>query len=168
MRKKISTGEFQALAELRYKIRSFLKEGDAAARLAGLEPQQYLMLLAIRGLPPDTPPKIQTLAERLSLKHHSAVELVDRLEQRGLVRRTRSKEDRRQVLVSVLPRGEKLLERVVQQRIGELRASGRELVKAMDALLRDERARNSRLRIQQNSSSQRTRSRSEKISPAAR
>ena len=168
MRKKISTAEFQALAELRYKIRSFLKEGDAAARLAGLEPQQYLMLLAIRGLSPDTPPKIQTLAERLSLKHHSAVELVDRLEQRGLVRRTRSKEDRRQVLVSLLPRGEKLLERVVQQRIGELRASGRELVKAIDALLRDERARNSGTRIQQNSSSQRTRSRSEKISPAAR
>jgi len=168
MRKKISTAEFRALAELRYKIRSFLKEGDAAARLAGLEPQQYLMLLAIRGLSPDTPPKIQTFAERLSLKHHSAVELVDRLEQRGLVRRTRSKEDRRQVLVSLLPRGEKLLERVVQQRIGELRASGRELVKAIDALLRDERARNSRTRIQQNSSGQRTRSRSEKISPAAR
>ena len=168
MRKKISTAEFQALAELRYKIRFFLKEGDAAARLAGLEPQQYLMLLAIRGLSPETPPKIQTLAERLSLKHHSAVELVDRLEQRGLVRRTRSKEDRRQVLVSLLPRGEKLLERVVQQRIGELRASGRELVKAIDALLRDERARNSRTRIQENSSSQRTRSRSEKISPAAR
>ena len=168
MRKKISAAEFQALAELRYKIRSFLKEGDAAARLAGLEPQQYLMLLAIRGLPPDTPPKIQTFAERLSLKHHSAVELVDRLEQRGLVRRTRSKEDRRQVLVSLLPRGERLLESVVQQRIGELRASGRELVKAIDALLRDERARNSRTQIQQNSSSQRTRSRSEKISPAAR
>ena len=168
MRKKISTAEFQALAELRYKIRSFLKEGDAAARLAGLEPQQYLMLLAIRGLSPDTPPKIRTLAERLSLKHHSAVELVDRLEQRGLVRRTRSKEDRRQVLVSLLPRGEKLLERVVQQRIGELRASGRELVKAIDALLRDERARSGRTRIQQNSSSQRTRSGSEKISPAAR
>ncbi len=168
MSRKIRTAEYQALAELRYKIRSFLKEGDAAARVAGLEPQQYLMLLAIRGLSPDLPPKIQTLAERLSLKHHSAVELVDRLEQRGLVRRARSKEDRRQVLVSLLPRGEKLLERVVQQRIGELRASGRELVKAIDALLQDERARNSRTRIQLNSSSQRTRSRSEKISPAAR
>jgi DNA-binding MarR family transcriptional regulator len=137
MGKKIRSAEFQALAELRYKIRSFLKEGDAAARLAGLEPQQYLLLLAIRGLSPDTPPKIQTFAERLALKHHSAVELVDRLEQRGLVRRTRGKEDRRQVLVSLLPRGEKLLEKVVQQRIGELRASGRELVKAIDALLRD-------------------------------
>ena len=142
MSKKISSPEFRALAELRYRIRLFLKEGDAAARVAGLEPQQYLMLLAIRGLAPEVQPKIQTFAERLALKHHSAVELVDRLEQRGFVRRTRSKEDRRQVLVTLLPRGEKLLERVVQQRIGELRASGRELVKAIDALLRDGRTGN--------------------------
>ena len=148
MSRKIRTAEYQALAELRYKIRSFLKEGDAAARVAGLEPQQYLMLLAIRGLAPELPAKIQTFAERLSLKHHSAVELVDRLEQRGLVRRTRSKEDRRQVLVSLLPRGEKLLETVVQQRISELRASGRELVKAIGALLRDGRTRNGNRRQQ--------------------
>ena len=148
MSKKISSAEFRALAELRYRIRLFLKEGDAAARVAGLEPQQYLMLLAIRGLASDVQPKIQTFAERLALKHHSAVELVDRLEQRGFVRRTRSKADRRQVLVSLLPRGEKLLERVVQQRIGELRASGRELVKAIDALLRDGRTRNNIARLQ--------------------
>jgi len=140
--------EFRALAELRYRIRLFLRESDASARAVGLEPQQYLMLLAIRGLPEGVPAKIQTLADRLSLKHHSAVELLDRLEQRGLVRRTRSKEDRRQVLVSLLPRGEKLLETVVQQRISELRASGRELVKAIDALLRDGRARNSNGRLQ--------------------
>lgn len=148
MGRKIRTAEYQALAELRYKIRSFLKEGDRAARVAGLEPQQYLLLLAIRGLATEVPPKIQTFAERLSLKHHSAVELVDRLEQRGLVRRTRSKEDRRQVLVSLLPRGEKLLETVVQQRVSELRASGRELVKAIDALLRDGRRRNGNGRLQ--------------------
>ena len=85
MAKKISSAEFQALAELRYRIRLFLREGDAAARLAGLEPQQYLMLLAIRGLAAETPPKIQIFADRLALRHHSAVELVDRLEQRGYV-----------------------------------------------------------------------------------
>jgi DNA-binding MarR family transcriptional regulator len=139
MAKKISSAEFRALAELRYRLRHFLKEGDAAARVAGLEPQQYLMLLAIRGLSPDMSSKIQTLADRLALKHHSAVELVDRLEQRGYVRRTRSREDRRQVLVSLLARGEKVLEKVVQQRIGELRANGRELVQAIDALLDDNR-----------------------------
>ena len=137
MSKKIGVAEFRALAELRYRIRLFLKEGDAAARSAGLEPQQYLMLLAIRGLPPEMPGKIQTLADRLALKHHSAVELVDRLERRGYVRRSRGKEDRRQVLVSLLPKGQKVLDRVVQQRISELRASGRELVRAIEALLRD-------------------------------
>ena len=139
MSKKITSAEFQALAELRYRLRLFLKQGDAEARAAGLEPQQYLMLLAIRGLAPDRPAKIQTLADRLALKHHSAVELVDRLENRGLVRRTRSRTDRRQVLVSLLPRGQKVLERVVQQRISELRSSGRQLVRAITALLRDGR-----------------------------
>jgi DNA-binding MarR family transcriptional regulator len=139
MSKKITSAEFRALAELRYRLRIFLKQGDAEARSAGLEPQQYLMLLVIRGLAPDTPAKIQTLADRLALKHHSAVELVDRLEKRGLVRRTRSRTDRRQVLVSLLPRGQKVLERVVQQRISELRSSGRELVSAITALLRDGR-----------------------------
>ena len=138
MGKKISVAEFRALAELRYRIRLFLKEGDATAREAGLEPQQYLMLLAIRGLPPEMPGKIRTLADRLALKHHSAVELVDRLEQHGYVKRTRSREDKRQVLVSLLPKGQKVLERVVQQRIGELRASGRQLVRAIDALLDDD------------------------------
>src|ERR1700739_2207393 len=103
MSKKISSAEFRALAELRYRIRLFLREGDAAARVAGLEPQQYLMLLAIRGRAPEMTAKIQTLADPLVVKHHSAVELVARLEQHGYVRRTRSRQDRRQVLVSLLP-----------------------------------------------------------------
>jgi DNA-binding MarR family transcriptional regulator len=139
MGKKISSAEFRALAELRYRIRLFLKDGDAAARDSGLEPQQYLMLLAIRGLPAGMPAKIQTLADRLALKHHSAVELVDRLECRGYVKRARSREDRRQVLVALLPKGQRVLERVAQQRISELRATGRELVRAIDPLLRDGR-----------------------------
>jgi DNA-binding MarR family transcriptional regulator len=137
MSKKIGTAEIRALAELRYRIRLFLKEGDAAARAAGLEPQQYLMLLAIRGLPEDMPAKIQALADRLALKHHSAVELVDRLERNGYVRRARSKDDRRQVLVSLQPKGQKVLERVVQQRIGELRAGGKQLMRVIDAFIYD-------------------------------
>ena len=131
--------EFRALAELRYRIRLFLRESDASARAVGLEPQQYLMLLAIRGLPEGVPAKIQTLADRLALKHHSAVELVDRLEKRGLVRRTRGKQDRRQVLVSLQPKGQKVLERVVQQRISELRAGGKQLTQAIDALIRSKK-----------------------------
>jgi DNA-binding MarR family transcriptional regulator len=65
---------------------------------------------------------VQTLAERLMLKHNSTVDLIDRLEKRGYVRRSRSRDDRRAVLMSLLPRGEKMFERVVRQRITELRA----------------------------------------------
>src|SRR5260221_2018209 len=162
MAKKISVAEFRALAELRYRIRQFLKEGDATAREAGLEPQQYVMLLAIRGLPPDVPGKIRTLADRLALKHHSAVELVDRLEQHGYVKRTRSRQDKRQVLGSLLPKGHKVLEQVVQQRIGELRASGRQLVQAIDALLRDGRTRNHGAMASDNRANERLKSRPKK------
>src|SRR3989442_7589377 len=112
--KEITTAEYQALAEMRYRIRKFVGEGDAVARAAGLEPQQYLLLLALRGLPEGVEATIRTLAERLALKHHSAVELIDRLETHGYVRRSRNPDDRRQVLVALLPRGEKMLEQVAQ------------------------------------------------------
>ncbi len=132
---EITTEEYRALAELRYLIRHFVSEGDAVARAAGLEPQQYLLLLTVRGLPQGEEATIRTLAERLALRHHSVVELIDRLEAHGYVRRTRGREDRRRVLVSLLPRGERLLEQVARHRISELRATGHELVRTIDQLL---------------------------------
>jgi DNA-binding MarR family transcriptional regulator len=132
---KIATADYRALAELRYRIRHFLYEGDAVARQFGLEPQQYLLLLAVRGLPEGTEPTIRTLAERLALKHNSAVELIDRMEKHGYVQRFRRLDDRRCVLVSLLPDGKKLLENVARQRITELRADGTALVNAIDGLL---------------------------------
>jgi DNA-binding MarR family transcriptional regulator len=135
MAARITDEEYHALAQLRYLIRRFLQEGDMTARLAGLEPQQYLLLLAIRGLEPGRETSIRALAERLALRHHSTVELIDRMEAHGFVKRTRGREDRRQVLVSLQPRGEKLLERVVGQRIVELRSHGRALVESIGKLL---------------------------------
>jgi len=135
MVERITESEYRALGELRYLIRRFVQEGDVTAKQAGLEPQQYLLLLAIRGLPMGEAATISTLAERLALRHHSTVELIDRLESHGYVKRARGKEDRRQVLVELQPRGAKLLERVVGQRIIELRANGRALVAAISSLL---------------------------------
>ncbi|HWZ99238.1 MAG TPA: MarR family transcriptional regulator [Candidatus Dormibacteraeota bacterium] len=135
MAEKITSAEYRALAELRYRIRLFLREGDTTALAEGLEPQQYQMLLAIRGLEDGEIATIGTLAERLAIKHHSAVELIDRLEKRGFVKRLREKEDRRQVRVVLLPRGEKALATVVRERIGELRASGAALVRTIETLL---------------------------------
>jgi DNA-binding MarR family transcriptional regulator len=140
MAREITSGEYTALAELRYLIRKFVGEGDAVARAAGLEPQQYLLLLAIRGLPEGEEATIQALADRLALKHHSMVELIDRLEVHGYVRRSRGRDDRRRVLVSLLPKGEKLLEQVARHRISELRSSGAALVKAISALLESGRS----------------------------
>jgi DNA-binding MarR family transcriptional regulator len=131
----ITAEEYRALAELRYRIRLFLREGDAKSRQSGLEPQQYLFLLALRGLPEGVEGTIGNLADRLALKHHSVVELVDRMATRGYVKRTRSRDDRRRVLISMLPKGEKLLEDVAKHRISELRSSGAALVRAIEALL---------------------------------
>lgn len=138
MTTEVTIAEYRALAELRYRIRHFVREGDAVARASGLEPQQYLLLLAIRGLPEGAEATIRVLADRLALKHHSMVELIDRLETHGYVRRTRSRDDRRRVLVSLLPRGEKLLEQVARNRIEELRTTGAALVSAISALLEKE------------------------------
>ena len=135
----ISDTEYRALAELRYRIRHFLQEGDAAAQRSNLEPQQYLMLLAIRGLPQGAVATINTLAERMALKHHSAVELIDRLESHGLVRRSRSEGDKREVRVSLQAQGSKLLERVARERLGELQASGAALANAISALAQHRR-----------------------------
>jgi DNA-binding MarR family transcriptional regulator len=132
---RITIDNYRALAELRYRIRHFLRDGDAAARAAGLEPQQYLMLLTIRGLPEGEQATIRTLAERLALKHHSAVELIDRLESHAYVHRNRGRDDRRSVIVSLLPRGERILETVARQRIKELHSHGRELARAIELLL---------------------------------
>jgi len=131
----ISDTEYRALAELRYRIRHFIQEGDAAAQRSNLEPQQYLMLLAIRGLPQGAVATIRTLAERMALKHHSAVGLIDRLESHGLVRRSPGEGDKREVRVSLLPQGSKLLDRVASERLSELRASGAALADAITALV---------------------------------
>ncbi len=140
MPRELTTAEYQALAELRYRIRKFLREGDTLASEAGLEPQQYLLLLMIRGIPDGQEATVSNLAERLVLKHHSVVELIDRMEAHGYVRRSRSREDRRSVLVLLLPRGEKLLEEVAQHRVSELRASGAALANAIAALLKNSHA----------------------------
>ena len=139
MKKTIRDDRYRSLAELRFRIRLFLQQGDVAAREVGVEPQQYQLLLAIRGLEPGTKCTIRTLSERLLLKHHSTVELVDRLEANDLVIRSRGQEDRRQVFVHLQPKGEQLLEEIVRKRLKDLNAGGRAFVKALASLLDGDR-----------------------------
>lgn len=135
----MTAAEFRSLAEFRYRIRIFLNGSEEAARNAGLEPQQYMVMLALRGLPAGREPTIRELAERLQLRHHSVVELVDRLEKRQFLRRERSRSDRRQVILYLTPRGERILTRLAQQRISDLRIAAPALVRALTAVIRSTR-----------------------------
>jgi DNA-binding MarR family transcriptional regulator len=151
---KVSVPDYRALASLRYLLRGFLSQADAAAHRAGLEPQQYQLLLAIRGLPEGLDATVQALAERMALKHNSTVELIDRMEAHGYVHRRQSDADRRRVLVSIRPLGERLLEKVAAERLGELRSDGAALLHAMNSLLNPNgRSRRQRPRKRHQSSS---------------
>lgn len=131
----VRKSQYQALAEVRYQIRRFLNFSEQAARSAGLEPQQHQLLLALKGLPAGKRPTIGDLAERLQIQHHSAVELVDRLERRRLVRRSRGDVDHRQVFVRITRRGETMLRRLSLPHLAELRSTAPGLVHALNALL---------------------------------
>ena len=78
-----------------------------------------------------------TIAERLQTQHHSTVELVDRMENRGLVRRLRSAGDRRRVLVSLTARGEALLARLSAVHRAEVRSVGPRLLRALESIVID-------------------------------
>ena len=133
--RKVKMPDYRALAELRYRVRRFLRFSEEAARKAGLEPQQHQMLLAIKGLPKKKNATVGVLAERLQIHHHSAVELVDRLVERGLARRFRGRTDRRQVFVRLRPTGEKILRELSLYHLAELRLVGPDLVKVLQQLI---------------------------------
>ncbi|MGH7829587.1 MAG: MarR family winged helix-turn-helix transcriptional regulator [Candidatus Binatia bacterium] len=132
---KRAAPDYQALAELRYRVRRFLRFSEQAARAAGLEPQQHQLLLALKGLPDQHKHTISALAERLQVEHHSTVELIDRLEERGLVRRARDKVDRRQVLVRITPKGEDILQDLSLHHLDELQSIGPDLMRVLTRLL---------------------------------
>jgi DNA-binding MarR family transcriptional regulator len=133
--KSIGEIDYQSLAEFRYQIRRFLHFSEQAARAAGIEPHQHQLLLALRAVP-GSRAAIGTLAEKLQIQHHSAVELVNRLEERGLVSRSRASSDRRQVLVQMRAKGEEALEKLAQFHLEELRNNGPSLVEALEVLIR--------------------------------
>jgi DNA-binding MarR family transcriptional regulator len=126
---------YRALAEFRYQIRRFVHFSERIARGAGLEPQQHQLLLAIKGLPESHEPTIGELAERLQLQHHSAAELIDRTEARGLVHRARGDADRRQVFVELTPTGERLLRRLSLHHRDELQSAGPSLAAALASII---------------------------------
>ena len=139
MEKNLALGDYQSLAEFRYQIRRFLHFSEHAARKSGLEPRQHQLLLAVKGLPADVRPRIAEIADRLQIQHHSAVELVNRLEAGGLVRRERGKEDRREVLLQLTPRGDRILRDLSLHHRAELRSQGPALLDALQKVMQGSR-----------------------------
>src|SRR5687768_16321556 len=126
-RRRTPSVDYAALAELRYQIRQFLRKRETSARAAGVEPQQYLLLLRVKGLA-DGSATIGALAERLQINHHAVVQLINRLAARGMVERQRGGNDRRHVVIALRPRGETVLRRLALQSVAELKSEGPALV----------------------------------------
>lgn len=135
MASTVPVADYRALAEVRYRIRCFLNFSEGAAREAGVEPQQHQLLLAIRGLPEGEEPTIGRLAERLQIAHNSAVELVRRGVERGLVEKRTSAEDRRAVHLATTAKGDALLEELARSHRAELRAQAPALLEALRLLV---------------------------------
>ncbi len=131
----LTDSDYRALAAFRYQLRRFIAFSEGEARGVGLEPQQHQALLALRGLPDGTAPTVRALADRLMLRHHTVVGLVDRLEERGLVQRERAPEDRRQVRLAITRRGDQLLRRLSLAHRDELARSAPALVDALGQVL---------------------------------
>lgn len=131
---------FKAMAELRYQIRRFLRFSENAARQAGIEPQQHQLLLAVRGLPDGVKPTIGVLAERMQLQHHSTVELIDRLVDRGFLCRLRATDDRRQVLIKLTHDGEEFLKKLSLHHLQELQSVGPTFVTVLQSLIESARS----------------------------
>jgi len=106
----VSKADYEVLAEFRYTLRRFLHFSEAAAAKLGLSAQQHQALLAIKGFPGREQVTVGELAERLQIRHHSAVGLADRLEVQKLIERTPGTSDRRKVYLSLTPQGLSLLE----------------------------------------------------------
>ena len=121
MQRNLAKGDYETLAEFRYLLRRFGAFSEEAAREAGLTVQQHQALLAIKGFPGREEITIGELAERLNLKHHSVVGLVDRLMARALIHRRHDEMDRRRVLVTLTPQAQDLLLELTLAHKDELR-----------------------------------------------
>lgn len=125
----------RVLAEFRYHLRHFLSFSETEAERFGIGTQQYQLLQVIGSLPPGRSASIRLLAERMVLRHNSTVELVDRAEKSGLVRRSSDERDGRRSLVLLTPSGAAVLERMVEAHFDKLRSElGENLLRALGAV----------------------------------
>jgi DNA-binding MarR family transcriptional regulator len=126
--------DYGALAQFRYQLRKFLAFSEAAAEKAGLTPQQHQALLAIKGFSTSNPVSVGDLAGFLLIRHHTAVELVDRMTKLGLLSRDVDDDDRRRILVKLTRKGEQKLQALSKSHFEELRSASPALTKIFEVI----------------------------------
>jgi DNA-binding MarR family transcriptional regulator len=134
--KKLSDDDYSRLLEFRRAIRKFLKYSKTQAAKLDLTPTQHQLLLAIRGHRGEGGPTIGEAAECLLIRHHSAVELIDRAENAGLVRRIPDAEDQRVVRLALTASGARKLERISAANLSEIGRLGPEFRDVWQAIER--------------------------------
>lgn len=132
----LSSAQYRDLAEFRRQIRRFLHFSEATAKEHGLETQQHQLLLAVHGLPEGVKPTIREIASRLFIQHHSAVELINRLEPTGAIARRPGSDDKREVWIRLTPAGRATLRKLALAHRIELERSGPELARTLNSILR--------------------------------
>ena len=131
----LTRAQMRRLAEFRFQLRKFLHFSSLAAEAAGVRAQQYQLLQCVWGMPEELDPTIANVAARMLLKHNSAVELVDRTIEQGLLRRCPDPTDHRRILLRMSPLGEKLLGSLAAWHVRELEEAGPELIRALRRVL---------------------------------
>jgi DNA-binding MarR family transcriptional regulator len=129
----LTDADFARLADFRHALRRFLHFSEQVAAAEDLKPQQHQALLAIRGREPGTT-TVGVLAERLCLKHHTTVELVQRLEKAGLLTKHSSDKDGRALVLQVSKEGEARLDRLSRSHRAELGQIGPRIMKLLSDL----------------------------------
>ncbi|MGE5205468.1 MAG: MarR family winged helix-turn-helix transcriptional regulator [Chlamydiota bacterium] len=133
---KLSANEYLSLAEFRHQLECFLQQRRRAARQAGLQPKQYQLMLAVKGMPKGRRPTVGEIADRLQIQNHSVVELVDRLEKRRYIERQRDEADRRVVHLKLTSAGEAVLRKLVTASLTELKSEAPALLRSLTSVLR--------------------------------
>ena len=131
----LSASRLNNLAEFRYALRVFLSFSEKASLEEGVSVQHYQLLQVIATVPDGAEASIGFVAERMVLRHNSAVELIDRAARSGLVKRKIDPEDLRRSLVFLTPKGQEVLARLVRAHLAELDAHGDKIMRAMKLLL---------------------------------
>jgi len=128
---KVAPNELRTLAEFRYQLRRFLSFSETATEQRGIAAQQYQLIQVIAAVPEGQQASISYLADRMVLRHNSTVELVDRAERAGLVRREPDENDLRRSLVRLTPEGERMLQELAAEHLKELAPRCDHLIRAL-------------------------------------